>query len=149
MGDSSKEIIEEKEYTEKRFLERYVPRGLSTFSREVISKGVREGMRRVRAGYRWQGGTPPDGFDLDRDKKLLPNERTLLVRSIFAKYDEIEDTAQIAFDLNKQGIKTKDGKKWNVLKVYRILTNPIYKGIYKSKETEAYVHGYQIVDTKL
>ena len=142
------EALKEKEYTEKKFLDIYVPKGLSTFSREVISKGSREGMKKARAEYRWQN-RPPDGFVLDRNKKLLPNERTPLIRSIFAKYDEIENTAQITFDLNKQGIKTKEGKRWTALRIYRLLKNPIYKGIYKSKETEAYVPEYQIVDTKL
>lgn len=144
----SEEALKEKKYTKKRFLDRYEPKGLSTFSREVISKGSRDGMKKARAEHRWQN-RPPDGFILDSNKKLLPNERTPLIRLIFAKYDEIENTAQIAFDLDKQGIKTKNGKKWTALEIYRLLKNPIYKGIYKSKETEAYVPKYQIVDTKL
>lgn len=142
-------IIEEKEYTEKRFLEKYAPKGISTLSREVISKHTRDGMKRARAECKWQGGHPPDGFNLDDKKKLLQNERALLIKSMFLKYNEMENTPQIAFDLNKQGIKTRNDKNWTALKIYRILTNPIYKGTYKSKETEIYVSDYQIVSTEL
>ena len=144
----SDEALKEKKYTEKRFLEEYIPRGLSTFSREVISKGVREGMHKGRLEYKWFG-KPPDGYNLDKNNKLLKNDRVLLIELIFKKYDVIKNTAQIAFDLNKSGINSSKGKKWTATQVYRILTNPIYKGLYKVKDMEAYVPDYKIISSKL
>lgn len=133
----------------EHLMKNYYPAGLSLSSREVISFGVRQGMKRLRRELRWQNKSPPDGYDIDNHGYLVPNRRANLIIYIFEKYKEIKNINEIAFILNKNGIKTSRGKEWSGTKIYRILTNPIYKGVYKSKEIEAYIPEYQIVSNEL
>lgn len=133
----------------ERLIKKYYPEGLSLSSREVISLGVRQGMRRLRREHRWQNKSPPDGYDIDNHGYLVPNRRANLIIYIFEKYKEIKNINEVAFILNKKGIKTSRGKRWNGTQIYRVLTNPIYKGVYRSKEVEAYIPEYQIISNEL
>ncbi len=60
-----------------------------------------------------------------------------------------ESMPQVAFELNKQGTRTKKGKRWNARAVRDILTNEIYIGKYNVAGVNANIEECRIVDDKL
>ena len=56
---------------------------------------------------------------------------------------------QVAFELNKEGVLTKKGMKWNARAVRDVLTNEIYMGKHKVAGVNNYVEEYRILDDSL
>jgi len=100
--------------------------------------------------HKWPNPHPPLGYDKSGDGRLIINEsEAKLVRKIFRMYLKEKSMPQVAFKLNKEGILTRKGKKWNARAVRDVLTNEIYTGKYKVAGVEDYVEGYRIVDDTL
>ena len=91
--------------------------------RELISERAKMGMMAMAMHHKWPNKLPPLGYDKADDGKLKINEREArLVRRIFEMYLEVKSMPQIAFEFNKEGIKTKRGKEWTTTAVKRITT---------------------------
>lgn len=107
--------------------------------KSVLEKSVRDG--------RASGGPlMPFGYTKDKDKKLIiDNEEAKIVKYIYQLAIEGKGTKIISSILNKEKILTKRGRVqmgssmmvrgkkkesfvWRDAVVYRVLTNPIYKG---------------------
>jgi site-specific DNA recombinase len=65
------------------------------------------------------------------NERLVINEREAqLVRTIFMMYLQEKSMPQVAYDLNRQGTRTKKGGKWGARTIRQILCNKIYLGKY-------------------
>lgn len=77
------------------------------FEREVTGERIRDKIAASKAKGIWMGGTIPLGYDL-HDRRLVINSREVeVVRSIFTRYLAGASTAQIAADLEREGIRSK------------------------------------------
>jgi len=118
--------------------------------RDLIRERARMGMHAMALQHKWPNKKPPLGYNIRTDGKLEVNEEEAkLVRKIFKMYIETKSMPQVAFLLNKHGIKTKDGKEWKASSVKKILENEIYIGRYKVAGVDDYVEEYRIIDNEL
>jgi len=97
---------------------------------EQIGERVYMGMsQKAKAGPGILGFSAPLGYDL-AEGRLVPNEReATIVREMFARCLDGKTLEEIASELNDEGHRTKRDTSWTVVKVYRILHNPVYAGV--------------------
>jgi DNA invertase Pin-like site-specific DNA recombinase len=81
-------------------------------------------------------GPVPLGYQRGSDGKYEINtEEAEVVRSIFDKFLAGAPFADIAYELNARGVKTKSGGEWNKGSFHRMLRNERYIGTYIFGET--------------
>lgn len=110
------------------------------FEREMISERTRDKMGAARKKGKWTGGTPPLGYDVDREAhKLIVNEQEAkIVRKIFKLYLEVSSILITTQTLNKEGYTSKKyiaktgrvsgGTSFDKNRVHQMLMNPLYIG---------------------
>jgi site-specific DNA recombinase len=64
-------------------------------------------------------------------------------------YLDLKSIPEVAFQLNRDGIKTKRGGKWSPPAVKHILDNELYIGRYKVAGVDDYVENYRIIEDEL
>jgi site-specific DNA recombinase len=103
---------------------------IAEYEAEKMSVRIRLGLREKAKLGEWCGGRIAEGYIMDKDNKLLVDQdRRHIVEIIFDLYvNKGLGTTKIAESLNKQGIKNKDNRPWNQLKISRIIKNQIYIG---------------------
>ena len=132
-------------------------------SRENSIRSVRciRGMDKSVEKGRFHGGTPPFGYDVDKDRKLIINieeQKTYLkmveqslagkgANKIAAYLNDMQIKTK-GYSTYKDGIHVKDNKTgklvhkkreeliWKGGTIHKILKNPVYKGIYIFKNFE-------------
>ena len=118
--------------------------------RDMIKERTRMGMKALARQHKWPNRLPPLGYDkCDNGYLKINPKEAKLVREIFSKYVKIESMPQLAYKLNKKGLKTKRGKKWTAATIKTILCNEIYLGQYKVADVEAYIKEYKIISKKM
>lgn len=96
-----------------------------------LATEVMKGLRENAYQCKWTGGIPPLGYDVDKDKKLIINEKEAeAVRMIFEMTADGEGYGAIINKLNLLGYKTKKGKSFGKNSLYDLLHNERYKGTY-------------------
>lgn len=104
------------------------------YEREVITERVRDKMAASRKKGKWVGGSVPMGYKVEnRHLVIVPGEAEV-IKKIFQRYIEVQSPKLIAMELNEQGVKTKQGKKWDTPHISRILSNHTYVGEVKYKD---------------
>lgn len=68
------------------------------------------------------------GYRVENKHLVVEPAEAEVIRKIFQRYVEIQSPKLIAMELNEQGIRTKQGKKWNSPHVLRILSSHTYVG---------------------
>lgn len=104
------------------------------YEREVITERVRDKMAASRKKGKWVGGSVPMGYRVENKKLVVEPEEARVIQRIFQRFIEIQSPSLIAQELNKDGIRTKQGKAWDKPHIYRILSNHTYIGQVKYKE---------------
>jgi|GEM_PF-881815 len=122
---------------------------VAELERELIGERARLGLHALAKKDRWPNPHPPLGYDKKEDGKLVVNHEVDLVLEIFEMYQKASALPQVAFDLNKKGVRTKHGKRWNATTVRGILTNEIYVGRYSVAGVRHHVEDYRIVSDAL
>ena len=123
---------------------------VAELERELIGERARLGLHALAKEHKWPNPHPPLGYDKGEDGKLIANEsEAKLVRRIFGMYLQEKSMPQVAFELNKQGIRTKKEKRWNARAVRDVLTNKIYIGRYDVAGVNDYIEDYRIVNNGL
>lgn len=96
-----------------------------------LTKGKKIG---ARLGQ-WTNGTPPLPYEYERysdkynPKGLVINDEKLVIyRQIIESALEGKTPSEIAFELNKQGIKSPRGCNWSNVTVYRLLVDETHLG---------------------
>ncbi len=109
------------------------------FERDLISERTRDKMAATRRKGKFAGGTPPLGYDLQRNpsKLVINEEEATLVRAIFALYLEHESLLPVVQELaRRQWVNKrwptangdKGGQPFTRTSLHRLLTNPVYLG---------------------
>lgn len=122
----------------------------SELERDFISERVRMGITAMARQHKWVTNYPPLGYDKGEDGRLVKNNaEAKLVREIFEMYINLESMPQVAFELNKNGVKTKWNKKWSTYSVKKILDSRIYLGEYETAGVKDHVEDYRILEEEL
>ena len=103
------------------------------YEREVITERVRDKMAASRKKGKWVGGSVPMGYRVENKKLVVEPEEARVIQRIFQRFIEVQSPSLIAQELNKDGIRTKQGKAWDKPHIYRILSNHTYIGQVKYK----------------
>jgi len=105
------------------------------YEREVITERVRDKMAASRKKGKWVGGSVAMGYKVVDKRLVIEPADAKVVKRIFQRFIEIQSPKQIALELNRDGVKTKQGKIWDTGHIYRILENHTYIGEVKYKGT--------------
>ena len=108
------------------------------FEREVISERVRDKIAASKRKGMWMGGPIPLGYDIVA-RKLIPNDAEAhTVRTIFQRYTELGNVADLGEVLDREGIRSKI-QHWSNGRIrggtplgrgalYHLLANRLYRG---------------------
>lgn len=93
-------------------------------------KRFKEGKRLARYLGKWTGGTTPFGYEVDYKTKKLKAHKTeaeviVRMKDIFL---ETFNTVDTAWQLNKEGYRTRVGSEWTSSRVAKYLKNEVYTG---------------------
>ena len=108
------------------------------FEREVISERVRDKIAASKRKGMWMGGPIPLGYDIVA-RKLIPNEAEAdKVRTIFRRYIELGNVADLGNALEREGVRSKvqnwsngrirGGTPFGRGALYHLLANRLYRG---------------------
>jgi hypothetical protein len=108
------------------------------FEREVTGERIRDKIAASKKRGMWMGGFVPVGY-LKRDRALaIDDQEAKTVRLIFKRYTELKSVHLLKQDLDRRGMVSKirigknglkmGGKAYSRGKLYKLLSNPIYKG---------------------
>ncbi len=106
------------------------------FYSENLAQDVIRGMNLAASKGYFVGGTVSYGLSkaevydqgVKRNKLDIDDGKAPVVRQIFSQCLNHKGVKEIAKDLNKAGILSPKGKRWNVTSIYQILTNEVYTG---------------------
>ncbi len=108
------------------------------FEREVTAERIRDKIAASKAKGLWMGGIPPLGYEPDGRTLAIVEEHAALVRTIYARYQQLGTVRLVAQGLKAEGLtcpqrKTASGKPYGGRafqrgQLYDILRNPIYTG---------------------
>jgi DNA invertase Pin-like site-specific DNA recombinase len=100
-------------------------------------KRLVRGSRQSAKQGNWAAGSTPYGYNYDhKSKKLVPNEDSETVKTMFKLYIGGLSTRDIAAKLNLEGRLTLHGKHWTSSVVSRLMNNPVYKGMIVYNKTK-------------
>jgi len=128
------------------------------FEREIISERTRDKIAAARRKGKWAGGMPVLGYDVDaHGSKLVINaDESERVRAIFALYLEKQSLIQTGSELNRRGWTTKrwttrkgherGGEPFDKARVFRVLSNVVYRGKVRYKDEIHAGEHHAIVD---
>jgi len=108
------------------------------FEREVTGERIRDKIAASKKRGMWMGGFVPVGY-LKRDRRLVVDKQEAeTVRLIFRRYHELKSVRLLKQDLDRRSLASKvrigrngltmGGKAYSRGKLYKLLSNPIYKG---------------------
>ena len=108
------------------------------FEREVTGERIRDKIAASKKKGIWMGGFVPVGY-LKRGRGLVIDEREAkTVHLIFRRYNQLKSVRLLKQDLDRRGLVSKvrtgrnglklGGKAYSRGKLYKLLSNPIYKG---------------------
>lgn len=106
--------------------------GMSEYYSQNLAREVMKGLRENALQCKHTGGTPPLGYDVDKETgHLIVNpQEAQTVQIIFDMYSRGYGYADILHRLILEGRKTKRGGDFGKNSLYGILTNPKYQGVY-------------------
>ena len=100
------------------------------YSAELAEKVIR-GQTENALSCRFNGGTVPIGFKINKDRKFeIDTETAPYVLDAFKKYEEGITMQEIADDLNAKGVRNNRGTKLNINAISTMLSNRRYMGEY-------------------
>ncbi len=108
------------------------------FEREVTAERIRDKIAASKAKGIWMGGWPPLGYDVKERKLVINPQEALHVKRIYEAYLEVGSVRLLKERLDRDGMVTKarhqkngktvGGRAFNRGHLYRLLSNPIYRG---------------------
>jgi DNA invertase Pin-like site-specific DNA recombinase len=115
------------------------------FEREVTGERIRDKIAASKKKGMWMGGMIPLGYDVV-DRKLVVNEAEAeQVRTIYRRYLKLGGVAKLADVLKAEGFRTRvrtarggttyGGCSPSNGALFKILTNPIYRGEVRHRDT--------------
>ncbi len=98
------------------------------FEREVIGERIRDKVAASRRRGMWMGGFTPLGYEVVDRRLVVYEPEAVLVRRIFARFLELGSATLLARELQREGLVTNRGKRFDKGILYRILKNRVYVG---------------------
>ena len=106
--------------------------GYAEYYSAELSQKVMRGMTENALKARYNGGTLPFGYMIDKDKYYILNHATApIVEEIFTRYADGETIVEIIDSLNSRGIKSSMGVAFTKSSLNGMLKNRKYIGEYK------------------
>ncbi len=100
--------------------------GMAQFEREMTADRTRDKMYHRAAAGKWNGGTVPFGYMVDKAKALVPHPRDAVqVQRAFELYRSHRSTLQVAKLLQAEFPK---GRAWTTGNLAGVLRNRVYTG---------------------
>lgn len=126
--------------------------GIAEIERATIAERMRLGKIRALKEGRWPGGPPPYGYRLEHKRLAVDPRQAEVVKLIFQLYtDEGMDTVAVADYLTAAGIpvggtalQKESAARWYSSKVWNILTNSAYKGVFLYGKQKAVQDQYHL-----
>ena len=123
---------------------------MAEYERALITERTRSARRQAfEQEGRWWGGTPPFGYQWDREKKefTFDPERADVVREMFRMAASGDGTHRIHKWLIAQGVKSSRGHTvWKQRAIQEILTSPFYLGHLTMKGKTVTGHHPALID---
>jgi len=120
---------------------------VAELEREIIGERARLGLHALARQGKWPNPHPPLGYDKYEDGRLVINRAEAeLVKKIFQLYLKYRSMSHVAYLLNKEGTRTKRGKRWNARAVKDVFANRLYIGEYDVAGANIHIEEYRIVD---
>lgn len=111
---------------------------MANFEYRKINKRMREGKKIAQYKGQWVNSVPPYGYTVDKQsKKLTPDEEeSKIVLRIKEMFFENKSTSEIAWILNKEGVRPRKALEWRASRIGDILQNEVYVGtlVYNKSE---------------
>lgn len=124
--------------------------GLAEYYSAELSQKIKRGLKENALNGRSTGGKGALGFTTDSVRRLVVDETTApIVRRIFALYDKGVTVTEICAEMNRKGIKTSSGSRFNKNSLWVILKNEKYLGVYSAMDTRIENCFPPIVDKEL
>lgn len=109
--------------------------GMAEYYSAELSEKVIRGQTENAYKCKFNGGTIPFGYIIDKEKKFQLNPETApFVLSAYKMYEEGMTMSEIADDFNIKGLRNTRGTKFNINSISNILTNRRYIGEYTYRE---------------
>ena len=116
--------------------------GMAEYYSLQLSQNIKRGYRENAKKCKYAGGHIPLGYKLDEDKHFIIDEQTApTVRRIFSMYAEGYTIAEIAKQLNSEGLRTATGAEYSKNSFRNRLKNEKYVGTMDFKHGEIRVEG--------
>lgn len=125
-------VIERLDDSPESALMEAVTEGVNEYYSKNLGREVLKGQKETALQCRHVGGTPPLGYDVDKEtKKYVINEKEAeIVKLIFGMYASGFGYKQILQHLNAMGYRTKANNQFANGSLNNILKNEKYKGIF-------------------
>lgn len=97
-----------------------------------LSREIKKGQHENALHAKHNGGTPPLGYDVDPENKMLiiNADEANIIKIIFDMTQDRYSYNDVANFLNDKGFKTKRGSTFTKNSLHDILRNPKYTGLY-------------------
>jgi len=115
------------------------------FEREVTGERIRDKIAASKRKGMWMGGYPPLGYDAHEHRLLVNEDEAVKVRDIFARYLRLGSVRLLKRELDRDGVRSKrrisisgrasGGHSFSRGALYKLLSNPIYIGEIRHKDT--------------
>lgn len=104
--------------------------GMAEYYSKNLAKETLKGLNERAYNAKFNGGTPPYGYNIVDGKYVVNEIEANGIRLIFTMYLEGHGYAQISDELYNRGYKTKRGGRFSKTSLHDILLNPRYIGTY-------------------
>lgn len=115
---------------------------MARFEYRMIKKRLRRGKKRGAKRGEWTNGTPPFPYEYDPDRKglVINEENKRWYRFMIDRFLEGKPFYEIAWELNRMGVKTKRGGIWHENSIRRLLLDETHLGHIISNKTSGSYH---------
>lgn len=127
------------------------------FEREVTGERIRDKIAASKRKGKWVGGVPPLGYNVVDRKLAINHDEAVVVRRLFVDFLRVGSATLFIQQLRYEGVTTKSwvaqsgnnrvGKLIDKGMLYKILSNPIYVGDIRFKET-CYLGEHEAIVTR-
>lgn len=122
--------------TNEAMIARSITWAMAEYYSKNLASEVRKGYKEKALQGKVNGGTPPFGYDLDKEtKKYKINEfEAFFVRKMFSCALNREGWTELIKEMEKKGIRGKRGAVIRYPQIYDIVQNEKYTGVYLYSE---------------
>lgn len=99
---------------------------IAEFERDVIAERITAALQHKRDNQEVYNNTPL-GFDREGKKLIANDDESKVIKKIFRLRKRGLSMQKIADQLNKEGLRGKNGGKFYAVTIQKILRNPLYK----------------------